>query len=252
MWPKDMLVVSLLAISLPVGCGGSTMAEQEEQVIMFRKKAKGDTRAAERESMVKYQIERRGVRDPRVLEAMRKVPRHLFVPPERQDEAYGDFPLPIGHGQTISQPYIVALMTELLHLKPDSRVLEIGTGSGYQAAVLAELASEVYSIEIIKPLSEQAGKLLEELGYTGTHLKCGDGFYGWPEAAPFEGIIVTAAPKRVPQPLLDQLAEEGRLVIPEGKFLQELVVYEKHKGEIKRQEVISVRFVPMTGRAEKQ
>ncbi len=252
MWPKNLLIVSLLAISVPVGCGGSTMAEQEEQVIMLRKQAGDDNRAAERLSMVETQIERRGVKDPRVLEAMRKVPRHLFVPIDRRDAAYGDFPLPIGYGQTISQPYIVALMTELLRLKPDSRVLEIGTGSGYQGAVLAELAAEVYSIEIVEPLTEKARKLLEKLGYSNIQLKCGDGYYGWPDAAPFDGIMVTAAPKEVPQPLLDQLAEEGRLVIPEGKFLQELVVYEKRKGKISRREVISVRFVPMTGRAEKQ
>jgi len=252
MWPNKSLVVSLLAVCVSVGCGGSTMAEQEGQVIMLRKQAGDDNRAAERESMVKTQIERRGVKDPRVLEAMRKIPRHLFVPSERQDEAYGDYPLPIGYGQTISQPYIVALMTELLKLNPESRVLEIGTGSGYQAAVLAELAGEVYSIEIVAPLCEKAQKFLAELEYDNARVKCGDGFFGWPEAAPFDGIIVTAAPKRVPQPLLDQLADKGRLVIPEGKFLQELVVYEKLKGEIKRRQVISVRFVPMTGRAEKQ
>ena len=251
MWPKYILVVSLLAICAFFGCGGSTMAE-EGQVIMLRKQAKDDNGTAERESMVRTQIERRGVKDQRVLKAMRKVPRHLFVPSDRRDAAYGDFPLPIGHGQTISQPYIVALMTELLHLQPDSKVLEIGTGSGSQAAVLAELAGGVYSIEIVEPLCEKSRKLLAELGYTNTEIKCGDGYYGWPEAAPFDGIIVTAAPKEVPRPLLDQLADNGRLVIPEGKFLQELVVYEKLKGETRRREVIPVRFVPMTGRAEKQ
>ncbi|MBN2287952.1 MAG: protein-L-isoaspartate(D-aspartate) O-methyltransferase [Candidatus Glassbacteria bacterium] len=224
----------------------------EEQVIMLRKQGGDDKRAGEREAMVRTQIERRGVKDARVLEAMRKVPRHLFIPPDRRDEAYGDFPLPIGHGQTISQPYIVALMTELLRLKPESRVLEIGTGSGYQAAVLAELAAEVYSIEIVEPLCEKASELLAGFGYTNARVRCGDGFYGWPEEAPYDGIIVTAAPEKVPQPLLDQLADGGRLVIPEGRFLQELVVYEKHEGEVKRREVISVRFVPMTGRAEKQ
>ena len=202
--------------------------------------------------MVAAQLVGRDIVDPRVLTVFRKVPRHLFIREALRGEAYGDFPLPIGYGQTISQPYIVALMTELLRLKPDSRVLEIGTGSGYQVAVLAELAAEVYSIEIVEPLTEKARKLLDKLGYSNIQLKCGDGFFGWPEAAPFDGIIVTAAPKQVPQPLLDQLAENGQLVIPEGRFLQELVVYEKRKGKIERREVISVRFVPMTGRAEKQ
>jgi protein-L-isoaspartate(D-aspartate) O-methyltransferase len=251
MWRKKLLLVSFPVICILFGCGGSTKAEQEEEVIMLRKQAEEDKLAAERESMVTTQIERRGVKNPRVLAAMRSVPRHLFTPPERRGEAYGDFPLPIGEGQTISQPYIVALMTELLELKPDSRVLEIGTGSGYQAAVLSKLAAEVYSIEIVESLAESSGKLLAELGYDNVEIKCGDGFFGWPDKAPFDGIIVTAAPEKAPQPLLDQLADGGLLVIPEGKFLQELVVYEKRMEKMNRREVLSVRFVPMTGRAEK-
>jgi len=253
MWRLTLtsLMLSFL-ISVPWGCKGASRDQQEDQVITFSKKEDTDDRAGERLSMVETQIASRGVRDKRVLEAMRKVPRHRFVPPENQDQAYGDYPLPIGHGQTISQPYIVALMTELLKVEPGEKVLEIGTGSGYQAAVLAELAAEVYTIEIIKPLATRAEKLLSELGYGNIKVRAGDGFFGWPEEAPFDGIIVTAAPQKVPQPLLDQLKEGGRLVIPEGRFAQELVVYEKVGGEIKRREVIPVRFVPMTGRAEKQ
>ncbi|HUU26242.1 MAG TPA: protein-L-isoaspartate(D-aspartate) O-methyltransferase [archaeon] len=221
-------------------------------MITFRKKEDSEDLVEKRLSMVETQIKSRGVRDKRVLEAMRKVPRHLFVPPESQDEAYNDYPLPIGYGQTISQPYIVALMTELLAVKPQDKVLEIGTGSGYQAVILAELTAEVYTIEIIEPLAERVKKLFIELGLDNIKVRAGDGFFGWPEEAPFDGIIVTAAPEKVPQPLLDQLAEGGRLVIPEGKYFQELVVYEKRKGKTERREVIPVRFVPMTGKAENQ
>ncbi|MCJ7458149.1 MAG: protein-L-isoaspartate(D-aspartate) O-methyltransferase [candidate division Zixibacteria bacterium] len=205
-----------------------------------------------RDWMVKTQIESRGVKDPLVLKAMRKVPRHLFVPKSYQEEAYADEPLPIGEGQTISQPYIVALMTELLGLKGEEKVLEIGTGSGYQAAILAEIAKEVYSIEIICLLAEKAESTLKELEYKNITVKCGDGYQGWKEHSPFDGIIVTAAPDHIPQPLVDQLKIGGRLVIPVGELFQELILVTKTEKGIKKENVIPVRFVPMTGEAEKK
>jgi len=215
------------------------------------RKTEGDY-AQRRDAMVEKQIEARGVKDKLVLEAMRKVPRHKFVPPGRRRYAYEDYPLPIGEGQTISQPYIVALMTELLKLKGDEKVLEIGTGSGYQAAVLAEIAKEVYTIEIVRPLHERSKKLLEELGYRNIFTKCGDGYNGWPEHAPFDAVIVTAAPPEVPQPLVDQLKPGGRLVIPVGEFYQELVRITKTPKGLKRESILPVRFVPMTGEAQKK
>ncbi|RMH76626.1 MAG: protein-L-isoaspartate(D-aspartate) O-methyltransferase [Calditrichaeota bacterium] len=199
-----------------------------------------------RERMVREQIEARGIHDPRVLRAMRKVERHKFVPEEYRDLAYEDHPLPIGEGQTISQPYIVALMTELLELDEHDRVLEVGTGSGYQAAVLAEICDSVYTIEIIESLGRRAEALLKELGYTNVKVKIGDGYKGWPEHAPFDGIIVTCAPTHIPPPLQEQLAEGGRMVIPVGeRFTQELVLLRKENGKIIQREVIPVRFVPM-------
>jgi len=211
-----------------------------------------DEYKAAREQMVREQIEDRGVRDARVLAALRKVPRHLFVPPEEQGEAYNDYPLAIGHAQTISQPYIVAYMTEALELKPRDRVLEIGTGSGYQAAILAELVTEVYSIEIVEALAKEAEARLRRLGYSNVRIRAGDGYRGWPEAAPFDAIIVTAAPGHVPQPLVDQLREGGRMVLPLGRWDQELVRLRRSRGEILRESLLPVRFVPMTGEAEKQ
>jgi protein-L-isoaspartate(D-aspartate) O-methyltransferase len=204
-----------------------------------------------REQMVREQIEARGIRDVRVLAALRKVPRHLFVPPEEQGDAYNDYPLAIGHAQTISQPYVVAYMTEALELKPRDRVLEIGTGSGYQAAILAELAAEVYSIEIVEPLAMEAGARLRRLGYYNVQVRAGDGYRGWPEAAPFDGIIVTAAPGHIPQPLVDQLREGGRMVLPLGQWDQELVRLRRGREGILREYLLPVRFVPMTGEAEK-
>ncbi len=207
--------------------------------------------ARQREAMVRAQIEARGIKDAAVLAAMRRVPRHEFVPAAQRASAYDDRPLPIAEGQTISQPLIVALMTELLQVKPGQRVLEIGTGSGYQAAVLAELGVEVYSIEIVETLATSARAVLTRLAYRNVVVRAGDGYLGWPEFAPFDGIIVTAAPPKVPQPLIDQLKPGARLVVPEGVSAQELIVYEKTRaGELRRTSVIPVRFVPMTGRAQ--
>jgi protein-L-isoaspartate(D-aspartate) O-methyltransferase len=214
-------------------------------------------RTAEREKMVLDQIETPGwsrdvVTDPAVLRAMRGVPRHAFVPREVQKQAYNDTPLPIGHGQTISQPYMVAIMTELLRLTPESRVLEIGTGSGYQAAVLAHLTPHVFTIEIIEPLAKRAADTLAGEGYTGVHVRPADGYYGWPEAGPFDAIIVTCASGHLPPPLWDQIKPGGRIVIPiGGSFsIQRLVVVEKTEdGKRRTESVMGVRFVPMTGQA---
>ena len=204
-----------------------------------------------RREMVSSQIERRGVEDRRVLDAMREVPRHQFVPESYRAEAYADSPLPIGEGQTISQPYIVALMTSLLDLDGDESVLEIGTGSGYQAAVLARLVRRVYSVEILPALGEQARRTLAELGYTNVEVRVGDGYQGWPEKAPFDGIIVTAAPERVPEPLIKQLKVGGKLVIPVGNFWQNLLVITKTAEGVEKRTVLPVRFVPMTGEVQK-
>jgi protein-L-isoaspartate(D-aspartate) O-methyltransferase len=188
--------------------------------------------------------------DPRVLQAMATVPRHVLVPEARRKAAYENRPLAIGHGQTISQPYIVALMTDLLKLKPGDRVLEIGTGSGYQAAVLAELGHQVYSIEIIEPLGERARRDLDRLGYENIEVQIGDGYYGWEEHAPFEAIIVTAAASHVPPPLIKQLRPGGRMVIPVGSrfMVQQLVLVDKDReGEVTTRQILPVRFVPLTG-----
>jgi protein-L-isoaspartate(D-aspartate) O-methyltransferase len=204
-----------------------------------------DSFSRSREIMVRDQIQARGIKDEKVLEAMRAVKRHLFVPLIYRPWAYSDSPLPIGNEQTISQPYIVALMTELLSLKGNEKVLEIGTGSGYQAAVLAELSKEVYTIEIFPALAQRAEKLLQDLGYSNVHVKCGDGFLGWPEEAPFDAIIVTCAPDAIPQALIDQLSEGGRLVIPVGEEIQELRLVRKVNGKTVTSGGIPVRFVPM-------
>jgi protein-L-isoaspartate(D-aspartate) O-methyltransferase len=211
-----------------------------------------DRHAAARERMVSGQIAARGVEDPRVLAAMREVPRHEFVPADRRHEAYDDHPLPIGHRQTISQPYIVALMTELARLGPGSRVLEIGTGSGYQAAVLAAIAKEVWSIEIVEPLARESTDRLARLGYRNVTVRAGDGYRGWPEKAPFDAIVVTAAPPEIPAPLLAQLAVGGRLVAPVGEAWQELVVVERTPSGNRTRRVAPVRFVPMTGEAQRR
>ncbi len=207
-----------------------------------------------RSAMVEHQIRSRGIRDTLVLKAMAKVPRHLFVPPEQRTLAYADHPLPIGWGQTISQPYIVALMTEALGLKGGERVLEIGTGSGYQAAVLAEIAREVYTIEILEPLAQRADSTLRSLGYDNVSVKCGDGFWGWPEASPFQAIIVTCAPEELPQPLWGQLDRGGRLVAPLGEegSIQRLMVFEKTEQGIVSKAIADVIFVPMAGDSAKR
>jgi len=207
---------------------------------------------ARRREMVSTQIEARGIDHSRVLDAMRSVPRHLFVPPNLRDEAYRDGPLPIGYQQTISQPYIVALMTELIRPEASMKVLEVGTGSGYQAAVLAECVGDVYTIEIVPELGRRSAVLLERLGYRNVHLRIGDGFDGWPEEAPFDAILVTAAPAEVPQPLKEQLAEGGRLVIPVGRGSQDLIVLTRTAEGFEQSRVTGVRFVPMTGKAERQ
>ena len=209
--------------------------------------------AAKRQRMVKDQMMERGIADERVLAAMRKVPREEFVPEKLRAESYEDHPLPIGYDQTISQPYIVAFMTEQLRPRAEDRVLEIGTGSGYQAAILAELVKDVYSIEIVEPLARTAKAALARLGFKNVHVKAGDGYKGWPEHAPFDAVIVTCAPDHVPQPLVDQLKEGGRMMIPVGsRGSQELYLFEKKAGKMERKSVLPVRFVPMTGEAQKR
>ena len=235
-------LVVLLAAACAPGDGGGTGAPRTG----------ADPDQERRLAMVASQIEARGVRDERILEAMRSVPRHLFVPAPLRAEAYRDGPLYIGHQQTISQPYIVALMSEQLRPKPSMKVLEIGTGSGYQAAVLAEVVKDVYTIEIIPELGRQAAARLESLGYTNIHPRVGDGYDGWPEEAPFDGILVTAAPAEIPQPLKDQLAVGGRLVIPVGRGSQDLVVVTRTEDGFEERGVTPVRFVPMTGKAEER
>ncbi|MBI3292814.1 MAG: protein-L-isoaspartate(D-aspartate) O-methyltransferase [Elusimicrobia bacterium] len=208
--------------------------------------------ARQRLAMVQQQIEARGIQSPGVLAALRKVPRHEFIPWPYRHFAYEDHPVPIGEGQTISQPYIVALMTELLELRPDSKVLEIGTGSGYQAAILAELTRQVFSIEILPALAQKAKAALDRLGYTSVHVRVGDGYQGWPEAAPFDAILVTAAPADIPPPLIAQLKVGGRLVIPVGPAgQQDLLRVRKTTQGLQRERIIPVRFVPMTGDAQK-
>ncbi len=213
-----------------------------------------DVQTDRRARMIERDIKGRGVSDERVLKAMEGIPRHRFVPAFYRDRAYGDHPLPIGEGQTISQPYVVALMTEALALKPGDRVFEIGTGSGYQAAVLAELVDEVYTVEIREGLSKKSDKLLKELGYKNINVKHADGYWGWPEHAPFDAIIITAAVNHIPPPLIRQLKEGGRLILPLGPttFYQVLTLATKQKdGELRLVQMGSVNFVPMTGKAQK-
>ena len=224
------------------GCGNGNQAMTQQN---------NHSRQVERDSMVDTQIVAGGVTDQAVVAAMRRVPRHRFMPESHAEDAYGDFPLPIGHDQTISQPFIVAYMTEALKLSPGEKVLEIGTGSGYQAAILAELGAQVFSIEIVKPLAQYAKDNLSKLGYHQVHVRAGDGYEGWPEESPFDAIIITAAPDHVPAPLLDQLAMGGRLMLPVGGYSQNLVMIRRTKEGYQRTELLPVRFVPMTGEAEK-
>ena len=228
------LVAAALAAS---GCG--------------QKAASNSKLAGERQKMVEQQLRPRGIHDQRVLMAMASVPREEFVSENLRSQAYTDQSLPIGHNQTISQPYIVAFMTEQLHLQPTDRVLEVGTGSGYQTAVLAELVKDVYSIEILEGLAKEASARLTRLRYRNAHVKAGDGYTGWPEVAPFDAIIVTCAPDKVPQPLTQQLKEGGRMIIPVGTTMmdQQLYLLEKKNGELAQTAILPVRFVPMIGEA---
>ncbi len=231
-----------------IGCSGDNAASTSK-----REGSGADPIVVARHRMVRDQLVARGrdITNPRVLAAMGKVPRHEFVPERIRSQAYDDNALPIGYGQTISQPYVVAFMTQQLDPKPTDRLLEIGTGSGYQAAVLAELVGEVHSIEIVEPLAQRAEADLKRLGYTNVQVRVGDGFKGWPEAAPFDAIIVTCGPEEVPEPLVEQLKDGGRMIIPLGAtWQQELVLLRKHAGRLMRQSVLPVRFVPMTGLAE--
>ncbi len=237
---KNLLrvLISGLMLTTQLFLASKTAAENQKEAGYIRARA----------DMVENQLIARGIKDKRVLRAMRKVERHKFLPPQLRVLAYTDRPLPIGCGQTISQPYIVALMTQLLELDGHEKILEIGTGSGYQAAILAEICSHVYTIEILESLTSDARDLLKELGYTNISVKCGDGFLGWEEYAPYDAIIVTCAPTEVPQPLLEQLKEGAKLVIPVGEYYQELKLIEKIDGQIRIKNVIPVRFVPMLRR----
>ena len=244
MSPRSWIAALLGAQLLLTGCGeGSTAGPP----------APDPARQAERDTMVERQIVARGVKDPAVIRAMRNVLRHRFLPNPAAAMAYWDGPLPLGPGQTISQPYIVAFMTEALRLVGDDKVLEIGTGSGYQAAVLAELARDVYSIEIVPALAAHATARLKELGYANVRVRTGDGRQGWPEAAPFDAILVSASPEQVPQPLLDQLAVGGRMILPLGdKSSQNLVLIRRTPHGYERTTLLPVAFVPMTGGTEKK
>ena len=206
---------------------------------------------AQRTAMVDDQLSARDIRSPRVLDAMRRVPRHLFVPEPQRGQAYGDYPLAIGYKQTISQPYIVAFMTQAIDVRATDRVLEIGTGSGYQAAILGELAADVYTIEIVTPLAERARATLASLGYRNVHVRAGNGYLGWPEQAPFDRIIVTAAPDAVPPALVEQLKAGGFMAIPVGDTDQELRILRKTATGLETLETLPVRFVPMTGKPKK-
>lgn len=252
---RQAVVFPLLGVLLIVlgttGCRAETIEKDGNTVSLSTPtKAESARYAEERQRMVAEQIAARGVKDMLVLSAMRTVPRHEFVPDELRSAAYRDSPLPIGENQTISQPYIVALMTEALQLEGGEKVLEVGTGSGYQAAVLDEIADTVFSIEIIPSLAVRAESTLTRVGYGDVHVRTGDGYRGWPEMAPFDAVIVTAAPNHVPQPLLEQLAVGGRLVLPVGKRRQVLQVWTRTATGFETRNLVPVQFVPMTGEAE--
>jgi protein-L-isoaspartate(D-aspartate) O-methyltransferase len=212
-----------------------------------------DRTAAPRKRMVQRHLVERGIKDPRVLEAFRTVPRHLFLPEGTRRQAYDDESIPIGEGQTITPPFDVAFMTESLQPKPTDKIYEVGTGSGYQAAILSRLVKDVYSVEIHEPLSKRATQVLKDVGYTNVHTRAGDGYAGWPEAAPFDAIIVTCAPEKIPKPLIEQLKEGGRMVIPLGdRFNQVVHLIEKRDGKLYDRELRPTLFVPMTGQAQKE
>jgi protein-L-isoaspartate(D-aspartate) O-methyltransferase len=233
---RGSLVILLLSMTTPM-CGTSNAGEQDDRV-------------TERARMVADQLRARDIKDPRVLRAMEQVPRHRFMPEGARDEAYGDHPVPIGHGQTISQPYIVGFMSEALDVQPEHRVLEIGTGSGYQAAILGELGREVYTIEIVEPLAESARKTLAALGYKNVEVRSGNGYAGWPERAPFDRIMVTAAPDDVPPALVEQLKVGGIMAIPVGTDIQELRIMRRTAYGMETLKTLPVRFVPMTGKKD--
>lgn len=251
---KILITLLIFAVAMALtSCLDNKDKSKTETSVKEQIKEPKDEYSFTREKMVSDQIVRRGVSDKLTLTAMRKVPRHLFVPDEMKPQAYEDRPLPIGEDQTISQPYIVALMTELLGLKGGEKVLEIGTGSGYQAAVLAEIAKEVYTIEIIESLANSADQRLKGMGYKNIIVKYGDGYKGWKEYAPFDGVIVTAAPDHIPQPLVEQLKVGGRMVIPVGESFQQLKLITKNPdGKTTERNIIPVRFVPMTGEAQEK
>jgi protein-L-isoaspartate(D-aspartate) O-methyltransferase len=227
--------VARTTVALLTACGAVPASQRDQETDW--------TRA--RDGMVREQIRERGITAPRVLDAMTRVQRHLFVPEPQRPDAYGDFPLPIGFGQTISQPYIVAFMTEALQVEPSHRVLEIGTGSGYQAAILSLLAREVYTIEIVEPLAERARATLASLGYDRIHVLAGDGYRGWPEHAPYDRVMVTAAPPEVPQALVEQLRVGGLMAVPVGVGVQELRILRKTNSGLQTLSTLPVRFVPM-------
>ncbi len=233
-----------LLLILLYSAAGAVRAEAPEE------KAWGNARR----QMIEQDLQSRGINNPDVLKAMGQIPRHLFVPETRRGSAYGDFPLPIGKKQTISQPYIVALMTQSLSLSQTDKVLEIGTGSGYQAAVLAKIVAQVYTIEIIPSLANKAADLLKSLGYNNISVRAGDGFFGWPEAAPFDAIILTCSTEKIPPNLIDQLKEGGRIILPLGRreAVQSLILATKKAGKLEKKQILLVRFVPMTGEIEKK
>lgn len=245
-----IIILSVCHFLSLVFCGASSNLQNSAPAAVAQNDVWSEYKK-ERREMVEQQIRARGINDDRVLKAMEKVPRHKFVPAPRTHLAYRDHPLLIGLNQTISQPYIVAYMTEAAGISKTDKVLEIGTGSGYQAAVLGEIAREVYTIEIIPELAEGAGKILDELGYKNIFVKTGNGYLGLPEKAPFDAIIVTAAPPEIPQALVDQLAVGGKMVIPVGETNQEMVVIKKTKNGVTEKRTMQVRFVPMTGKPPK-
>jgi protein-L-isoaspartate(D-aspartate) O-methyltransferase len=262
-WARAVAAAAVVAGVAACDCGGSpappSCARAGPDAAPRRLRATDDAGgeadarwAAARRKMVAEQLVARGIVDGRVLAAMSAVPRHLFVPPDGRAEAYGDFPLPIGLDQTISQPYVVAYMTQALEVREDARILEIGTGSGYQAAVLARLCREVYSIEVVPDLSARAASTFASLAIGNVSLRVGDGYRGWPEKAPFDGIVVTAAPPEIPQPLVDQLAVGGRMIVPVGDLYQDLVLIERTEDGVRTSKVLPVRFVPMTGEAQRR